>query len=74
MLHPSKTAVTRELRRLARPPGQFDSSRYFRGETDLGFYNVGTQAVRRVAKEIYGTHRDWTPRTRAALADALIEG
>jgi len=73
MLHPSKAAVTRELRRLARPPGQFDASRYFRGDTDLGFYNVGTQAVRGVAKEIYHAHRDWNVEDALALADALIE-
>ena len=73
MLHPSKAAVTRELKRLARPVGRFDASRYFRGDVNLGFYNVGTQAVRRVAKEIYRTHGDWNVEDALRLADALIE-
>ena len=44
--------MKRELKRLARPAGRFDASRYFRGDANLGFYNVDTAAVRGVAKAI----------------------
>jgi len=73
MLHPSKAAVARELKRLARPAGRFDASRYFRGDANLGFYNVDTAAVRRVAKAIYSTHGDWNVEEALLIADALIE-
>ena len=59
MLHPAESWPRREggagararggqraLARLARPSGDFDASRYFRGPDDLGFYNVGTAAMR----------------------------
>jgi 3-methyladenine DNA glycosylase AlkD len=76
MLHPSKAGVTRALKRLARPAaaaGGFDASRYFRGEADLGFYNVGTPQVRALAKEIYESNRArWTIDTAAAFAESLI--
>lgn len=36
----------RELKRLARPAGDVDPRRYFRGAVDLGFYNVGTETMR----------------------------
>jgi 3-methyladenine DNA glycosylase AlkD len=74
MLHPSKAGVTRALERLARPAGLgFDASRYFRGEADLGFYNVGTRQVRALAKEIYEANRTrWTVDRAAAFAESLI--
>jgi 3-methyladenine DNA glycosylase AlkD len=74
MLHPSKAGVTRALERLARPAGPgFDASRYFRGEADLGFYNVGTRQVRALAKEIYEANRTrWTVDRAAAFAESLI--
>lgn len=40
----------RDLKRMARPPGHFDASRYFRGDHNLGFYNVGTGAMRAWSK------------------------
>ena len=51
MLHPQKArlAAIRELRRLARPAGEFDASRYFRGADTLGFFNVGAKAIRALA-------------------------
>jgi len=76
MLHPSKAGVTRALKRLARPPaaaGGFDASRYFRGEVDLGFYNVGTRPVRALAREIAESNRArWTIGHAAAFAESLI--
>ena len=38
---------------MKRPAGPFDASRYFRGGGDLGFYNVGTAAVRMGVPETY---------------------
>ena len=40
----------RALKQMARPAGDFDASRYFRGAGDLGFYNVGTSAMRGLAQ------------------------
>ena len=40
-----------ELARLARPAGEFDASRYFRGDRAIsGFYNVGTAPMRALAQ------------------------
>jgi 3-methyladenine DNA glycosylase AlkD len=88
MLHPSKTGLTvstgysrpskarikRELSRLSRSAGSFDAQRYFRGSGDLRFYNVGSTAVRDMAKAIYRAHADtWTVADAMTLADELIE-
>ncbi len=63
----------RELARLARPASHFDASRYFRGQGDLGFYNVGTDAMRALARSIHRAHRDqWSIDDALAFADALI--
>jgi 3-methyladenine DNA glycosylase AlkD len=73
MLHPEKARVVRELRRLSRPAGEFDASRYFRGAGDLGFYNVGTGAMRALARQVHADHKDdWSIGDAMALADALI--
>jgi 3-methyladenine DNA glycosylase AlkD len=86
MLHPAKNRLTRpstpaqaardakrELARLARPAGAFDASRYFRGAADLGFYNVGTQPMRTLARSIHLVHRDiWGIAEALAFADALL--
>jgi 3-methyladenine DNA glycosylase AlkD len=51
----------RRLERIRRPAGKFHPSRYFRSAGDLGFYNVGTDAMRALARSIYLAHRaDWT--------------
>lgn len=72
MLHSPK-AVTAALRRLARPAGEFDAGRYFRGGHDLGFYNVGTSAVRALARSIHAAHAaDWSVEDAMRLADSLI--
>ncbi|HXI30247.1 MAG TPA: DNA alkylation repair protein [Vicinamibacterales bacterium] len=63
----------RALARMARPTGDFDASRYFRGAGDLGFYNVGTAAMRALARAIHDAHRDaWSIDEAMAFADALI--
>ena len=51
----------RTLARMRRPAGKFHPSRYFRSARNLGFYNVGTEAMRTLARSIYLAHRaDWT--------------
>jgi 3-methyladenine DNA glycosylase AlkD len=67
------SASKRALRRLARPAGTFDASRYFRGDHSLGFYNTGTKPMRALAREIYLVHRDrWTVRDAVTFADLLM--
>jgi 3-methyladenine DNA glycosylase AlkD len=67
-------AARRELARLARSTGKFDASRYFRDAGNPGFYNVGTDRVRAMAKTIVRIHRDdWTIQDAMAFADRLIE-
>ena len=59
---------------MARPSGDFDSSRYFRASGDLGFYNVGTAAVRDLARTIHAQQKvAWSIDEAMAFADALIE-
>ena len=79
MFHPQKTVAAaarearRSLKRLSRPAGNFDASRYFRGDHGLGFYNTGTQPMRALAKSIHLAHRDrWAVGHAMAFADALI--
>lgn len=79
MFHPQKTVAAaavsarRAIRRLARPAGEFDASRYFRGAHDLGFYNTGTGPMRALSLEVYLAHRDrWSLDDAMAFADALM--
>jgi len=66
-------AAKRELARLARPAGDFDASRYFRGSDDLRFYNVGTDAMRALARSIHAANRRaWSIRDATAFADLVI--
>jgi 3-methyladenine DNA glycosylase AlkD len=59
---------------MARPSENFDSSRYFRASGDLGFYNVGTGAVRALARRIHAQQTGiWSIDEAMAFADALIE-
>src|SRR5499427_1814060 len=61
------------LARMARPAGDFDASRYFRGAGDLGFYNVGTAKMRALARSIHEAHRDeWSVEDATAFAEVLI--
>jgi 3-methyladenine DNA glycosylase AlkD len=86
MLHPSKTVsaanaeivraaggAVRELQRLARPAGDFDARRYFRDSGDLGFYNVGTGAMRALARSIHAANCErWSVDDAMRFADRLI--
>src|SRR5689334_16397855 len=66
-------AARRALAYMARPAGEFDASRYFRGTDDLGFYNVGTPQMRALARSIHAAHRDnWSIEEAMAFADALV--
>ena len=73
MLHPEKARVIRDLRRLARPSGEFNARRYFRGAADLAFYNIGTPATRALARSVHAAHcADWSLDDAVAFADAMI--
>jgi 3-methyladenine DNA glycosylase AlkD len=64
----------RELKRLSRPVGDFDASRYFRGADDLRFHNVGTKPMRALARTIYLQHRDqWSIDDAMQFANLLME-
>ena len=68
-----KSRAVRELKRLARPAGEFNAQRYFRGPVDLAFYNVGTQSTRALARTIHAAHRDdWSLADAVAFADAMM--
>jgi 3-methyladenine DNA glycosylase AlkD len=62
----------RAVARLARPAGDFDASRYFRGTNRLGLYNVGTGRVRTLAREFVASHAAWSAEDAIAFADLLI--
>ena len=67
-------AAKRGLARLGRPAGDFDASRYFRGSDDLRFHNVGTDAMRELARSIHAANRrTWSIRDATAFADLLIK-
>jgi 3-methyladenine DNA glycosylase AlkD len=79
MFHPQKTVAAaarearRSLQRLSRPSGNFDASRYFRGEHALGFYNTGTKPMRALARAIHLAQREhWDVDDAMAFADVLI--
>ena len=67
-------AAKRELARLGRPTGNFDASRYFRGSDDLRFHNLGTDAMRALARSIHAANRrTWSIRDATEFADILIK-
>lgn len=66
------SVVSRRLRALARDARGFDAARYFRGTPDLRFHNVGTAAVRNLARAIVVANGTWTISEAMALADALM--
>jgi 3-methyladenine DNA glycosylase AlkD len=80
MPHPAKADVAKAsreavaaLKRLSRAAGDFDASRYFRGDHALGFYNVGTASMRALALSIHEAHRDrWSIADAMAFADRLM--
>jgi 3-methyladenine DNA glycosylase AlkD len=64
----------RQLARLGRPAGDFDARRYFRGADDLRFYNVGTDAMRALARSIHAANgRIWSIRDANTFADTAIK-
>jgi len=65
-------AARRELTALSRPSGSFDASRYFRGADNLGFLNVGTQAVRQLARGFVRKNDEWDLQDALAFANQLI--
>ena len=74
MKPPSHASVSRALKKLSRPVGEFNAARYFRGGEDLRFYNTSTPRMRALARSIYEAHRDqWTIDDALRLAGELIE-
>jgi 3-methyladenine DNA glycosylase AlkD len=66
--------VKRQLAELGRPAGAFDAQRYFRGTGELGFHNVGTPRVRRLARDLVKQHCDvWSIREALELTHILIQ-
>jgi 3-methyladenine DNA glycosylase AlkD len=58
---------------MGRPAGDFDARRYFRGDHNLRFYNVGTVPMRAFARSVYQAKRGvWSVEDAMALADELI--
>jgi 3-methyladenine DNA glycosylase AlkD len=79
MFPPQKTvasaasAARRALKKMSRPAGEFDASRYFRGDHNLGFYNIGSGHVRALSREIYLAHRDrWGVDDALEFSDVLM--
>ena len=71
--NPTRASVSAALRRLSRPHGNFDASRYFRGDHRLRFYNVGTPVMRALARDIHASTRgEWTVDDAMRFADALM--
>jgi 3-methyladenine DNA glycosylase AlkD len=69
----TKGRVSRALAKLARPAGEFNPERYFRGDHGLRFYNVGTKPMRAFARSIDLEHRGrWSINDAMSLADELI--
>ena len=69
----TKANVTSALAKMARPSGDFDARRYFRGDHGLQFYNVGTKSMRALARSIVDPHRDrWSVEDAMKLAERLI--
>jgi 3-methyladenine DNA glycosylase AlkD len=66
--------VKTALARMARPAGEFDAERYFRGDHGLRFYNVGTVPMRALAKSIFQANRArWSAVDALAFAEALMQ-
>jgi len=66
-------AARRELKRMARPVGQFDASRYFRGDHNLRFHNIGSGRLRVLARDVYAAQRErWTLGDAVGFADLLM--
>jgi hypothetical protein len=58
---------------MSRPAGSFDAARYFRGGHGLRFYNVGTEPVRALARDIYVANCErWTVEDATRFAGELM--
>ena len=69
----NRTEIKEALARMARPSGEFDAQRYFRGDHRLRFYNIGTKPIRAFARSIYAAHHmHWSLDDAMSLADELI--
>jgi 3-methyladenine DNA glycosylase AlkD len=69
----TKARIRRELATIARPAGDFNAERYFRGDHGLRFYNIGTKPMRAFARSIHLANREsWSIDDAMALADELI--
>jgi len=69
----TRAGVSAALRRMSRPVVEFNAERYFRGDHGLRFYNVGTSAMRALAREIHRAQRDaWSVDDAMLFADALM--
>jgi len=67
------TTIKRELAQMARPAGEFDAQRYFRGDHKLRFYNIGTTPLRAFARSLYHANRaHWSVEDAMTLAEGLI--
>lgn len=65
--------IKRQLAAMARPAGQFDAQRYFRGDHNLRFYNTGTERMRGIVRSVYRENRTrWSIEDAMALAEDLI--
>src|SRR5262245_5453819 len=63
----------RDLKDLMRPTTWFDASRYFRGDHQLQFFNIGSARVRMMARAVVKVHADtWSVDDAMAFADELI--
>ena len=65
-------AARRELAKAGKPAVGFDASRYFRGQGDLRFYNVGADRVRALARRVVQDHPSWTVNEAMQFADHLM--
>jgi 3-methyladenine DNA glycosylase AlkD len=73
MQRPTHARISSVLRGLARPAGDFDAARYFRGDHHLRFYYVGSKNVRALARAIYLANRsEWNVDDAMRLADRLV--
>jgi len=69
---PAARSTKRQLKQRARPAHGFDASRYFRGDHELEFYNIGAADVRSLAKSVVQAHPDWTVDEGMRFANALV--
>jgi 3-methyladenine DNA glycosylase AlkD len=75
MNSPARASVIarHQLAAMGRSAGHFDAARYFRGPVDLGFYNVRTVVVRRMARDLWHTTDGaWSLDDAVEFADRML--